>query len=113
MWVDMSRQNPIKALQLNQKERRELIKSRLKLAPELSNRAVAKYINCSHHTISKIRAEMTQAGQIARTDTSDKENWIKRPYLLKKPDILEDLSDRSLRSNGVLDFMQEIGTKSP
>lgn len=101
--------------QLSQKEKAEQIRARLLTAPELSNRTIAKFFNCSHNTISKIREEMIKFGQIDHTDTSDTE-WLKHPFLIQNPDILTTLNERGLRtikSTEVLDIMLDKNLTSP
>ena len=46
--------------QLTQKEKRSLIQERLKIASELSNKALGRILEVSHHTIQKIRQEMNR-----------------------------------------------------
>jgi hypothetical protein len=71
-----------------QADKRREITEILRVSPDLSSRKIAELVGVSP----------------------------KHPYLKKHPDILVGLSDRSLRaikSPGVLDKMQEIGSRSP
>ena len=86
------------------------------VAPELSNRAIARMLGVSPTTVGSVRRELAdktvQSGQM---DTGAYD-WTKHPYLRENPDILMGLSERSLRavkSPGVLDKMDEIGSRSP
>lgn len=101
---------------LTQADKRRLIAEKLRVAPELSNRAIARMLGVSPTTVGSVRRELAdktvQSGQM---DTQAEE-WTNHPYLREHPDILEGLSERSLRaikSPGVLDKMQEIGSRSP
>lgn len=108
------RKQPIK--QLTQAEKRKLIADRLLVAPELSDRQIARMLGVSPTTVGKIRKELTdKTVQIRHVDTQAYD-WTKHPYLLAHPEILEGLSERSLRAlkaPGVLDLMQQRGSKSP
>ena len=96
-------------------ERRELIKQQLKLAPNLSSRAISKQLSVSHVTVEKVRKEMLKAGQLTIVDTPPE--WQLHPYLIKNNDaILSGLDARGLRAlkaPGVLDLMEERGSLSP
>ena len=99
-----------------QSEKRRQIADRLRVAPELSDRAIARMLGVSPTTVGSVRRELAdktvQNGQVD-TQTND---WTKHPYLRENPDILEGLSERSLRAvkaPGVLNKMQEIGSRSP
>jgi hypothetical protein len=101
----MEKKTP-QSLQLSQKEKRDLIRSRLKAAPELSNRAIAKHIGCGHHIVGKIRTELTDVGILSHSEP--KEGWNTHPYLIANPNLLEGASERvlrALRAEGVLDLM--------
>lgn len=110
----MSRQKRIK--QLTQVDKRRLIESRLRSSPELSNRAIARMIGVSPTTVGKYRSKIPdKIVQTAHLDTQAND-WSKHPYLLANPDILDNLSEASLRALKapcVLDKMQERGSKSP
>lgn len=102
--------------QPTQAEKRKLIADKLRVVPELSDRAIARMLGVSPTTVGSVRRELAdktvQSGQM---DTQA-EHWTNHPYLREHPDILEGLSERSLRaikSPGVLDKMQEIGSRSP
>lgn len=103
-------------MQIKQNSRvakRELIEERLKLAPYLSSRAIAKQLSVSHVTVQKIRQNMIQAGQITKTASPPE---LEHPYLKQHPEILDGLDARGLRAlkaPGVLDLMQERGSRSP
>lgn len=97
-------------------EKRQLIVDRLKIAPELSDRAIARMVGVSPTTVGSVRHELFHKNvQSGHLDTQAYD-WTKHPYIREHPDILEGLSDRSLRAikaPGVLDKMQEIGSRSP
>jgi hypothetical protein len=104
---------------LTQADKRRLIAEKLRVAPELSNRAIARMLGVSPTTVGSVRRDLAdktvQSGQV---DTQAENNcdWTKHPYLKEHPDILDGLSERSLRAikaPGVLDKMQEIGSRSP
>lgn len=102
--------------QLTQQEKRKLIADKLRIVPELSDRAIARMLGVSPTTVGSVRRELAdkivQSGQV---DTQA-EDWTNHPYLREHPDILEGLSERSLRAikaPGVLDKMQEVGSRSP
>lgn len=101
---------------LTQADKRRLIADRLRVAPELSDRAIARMLGVSPTTVGSVRRELAdkivQNGQV---DTQA-EDWTKHPYLRENPDILIGLSERSLRaikSPGVLAKMMERGSRSP
>ncbi len=101
---------------LTQADKRKQITDILRVSPDLSSRRIAELVGVSPTTVSKIRKEFTdktvQSGQM---DTQA-EDWTNHPYILKHPDILIGLSERSLRAikaPGVLDKMAEIGSRSP
>jgi hypothetical protein len=101
---------------LTQADKRRLIADRLRVAPELSNRAIARMLGVSPTTVGSVRRELAdktvQSGQM----DIGAYDWTKHPYLRENPDILIGLSERSLRavkSPGVLDKMAEIGSRSP
>lgn len=102
--------------QLTRVEKRKLIEDRLKIAPELSDRSIAKTVGVSPTTVGVVRKEISdkivQTGQV---DTGGYD-WTKHPYLRENPDLLTGLSEASLRAikvEGVLDLMQQRGSKSP
>lgn len=104
---------------LTQSEKRKLIVDKLRVVPELSDRAIARMLGVSPTTVSSVRRDLAdktvQSGQM---DTQAENNcdWTKHPYLKEHPDILDGLSERSLRAikaPGVLDKMAEIGSRSP
>jgi len=101
---------------LTRAEKRRLIIDRLRVAPELSDRAIAKMLGVSPTTVGKVRREYpdktVQNGQV---DTSGYD-WTKHPYLKENPDLLVGMSEASLRAirvPKVLDKMQERKSKSP
>lgn len=108
---------PIKPL-TQQQQKRKLIIDRLKIAPELSDRAIAKMVigGVSPTTVGKVRREFfDKTIQTGHSDTQP-DDWMKHPYLKANPDLLEGLSDKSLRaikSKGVLDLMQQRKSRSP
>lgn len=102
--------------QLTQQEKRKLIADKLRVVPELSDRAIARMLGVSPTTVGSVRRELAdktvQSGQM---DTQA-EDWTNHPYLREHPDILIGLSERSLRAikaPGVLDKMMERGSRSP
>ena len=103
----------IKKLTLS--DRREQIKQHLKLAPELSSRAISRQVGCSHVTVEKIRKEMIQAGQLTNADTTP--DWQLHPYFVANREvILNKLNVRglsALKAPGVLDLMEKRGSLSP
>lgn len=96
-------------------ENRKSIASRLILAPELSNRSIARSLGVSHTTVSAIRKELIDSGQIDQLDTH-KTSWSNHPYILANPNLLDGASDRAIRAfkaEGILDLMQERELTSP
>lgn len=106
---------PIK--QFTQAEKRSIIQEHLLIAPELSNRQIAKIIGCSPSTIASVRQELIEKNaQFGHQNTQD--DWSKHPYFLANKDKLlsKQLSKKSLialRNISVLDKMAEIGSLSP
>lgn len=102
--------------QLTQQEKRKLIADKLRIVPELSDRAIARMLGVSPTTVGSVRRELADKSvQIGQVDTGAYD-WTKHPYLRENPDILIGLSERSLRAvkaPGVLDKMMERGSKSP
>lgn len=103
---------------LTQQEKRKLIADKLRVAPELSDRAIARMVGVSPTTVGSVRRELAdKTVQTGQVDTQAEDNkYLTHPYLKKHPDILVGLSERSLRaikSPGVLDKMQQIGSRSP
>ena len=101
---------------LTRAEKRQLIIDRLRIAPELSDRAIAKMVGVSPTTVGKVRKEFTdKTVQTGQVDTSDYD-WTQHEYLRENPDLLVGMSEKSLKAIrvfGVLDKMQERGSKSP
>lgn len=102
-----------------QSEKRRLIADRLRVAPELSDRAIARMLGVSPTTVGSVRRELAdkivQNGQVD-TQAGDYKDWTKHPYIREHPDILDGLSERSLRAikaPGVLDKMAVLGSRSP
>lgn len=108
--------NPIK--QFTQAEKRSIIKEHLQIAPELSNRQIAKIIGVSPTTVSAVRQKLIEKNaQFGHRHIQD-ESWTKHPYFIANKDKLlsKGLSNKSLRalkSKLVLDKMAEIGSLSP
>ena len=103
---------------LTQADKRKQIADILRVSPDLSSRRIAELVGVSPTTVSKIRKELTdKTVQTGQMDTQAEDNkYLTHPYLKKHPDILIGLSERSLRaikSPGVLDKMQQIGSRSP
>ena len=99
-----------------QSEKRRQIAEKLRVAPDLSDRQIAKMLGVSPTTVGSVRRDLAdktvQSGQM---DTQA-EDWTNHPYLREHPDILIGLSERSLRAvkaPGVLDKMMERGSRSP
>jgi len=103
--------------QLTRAEKRQLIIDRLKVVPELSDRKIAAMAGgVSPTTVGKIRRELSDKDDQFGHLNINKYDWTQHPYLKAHPEILEDLSDASLRAlkaPGVLDKMAERGSKSP
>lgn len=102
--------------QLNREQRRKLIINKLKISPELSDRAIAKMLGVSPTTVGTIRRELSDKDDQFGHLNINKYDWTQHPYLKAHPEILEGLSDASLRAlkaPGVLDKMQERQSKSP
>ena len=101
---------------LTQADKRRLIAEKLRVAPELSDRQIAKMLGVSPTTVGSVRRELAdKTVQNGQVDTGAYD-WTKHPYLRENPDILIGLSERSLRavkSPGVLDKMMERGSRSP
>ena len=101
---------------LTQADKRRLIAEKLRVVPELSDRQIAKMLGVSPTTVGSVRRELAdKTVQNGQVDTGA-EDWTKHPYLRENPDILEGLSERSLRaikSPKVLDKMMERGSRSP
>lgn len=104
------------AKQLTQQQKRKLIIDRLKVAPELSDRAIARMVGASPTTIGKIRRELPdKTVQTGHLDTSDYD-WTQHEYLRENPNLLIGMSEASLRAirvEGVLTLMQQRGSRSP
>ncbi len=101
---------------LTQADKRKQIEDILRVSPQLSSRKIAELVGVSPTTVSKIRKELSnKTVQNGQVDTQAEE-WTNHPYILKHPDILIGLSERSLRAikaPGVLDKMMERGSRSP
>ena len=100
--------------QLTQQQKRAEVRSRLILAPELSNRAIARQLNISHHVVEKVRQELLQAGILSQAEPRN-DDWLKHPYLVANPDLLNNTSERiirALKADGVLPLMQERNSLS-
>jgi hypothetical protein len=96
-------------------ERRELIKQQIKIAPNLSSRAISKQLGVSHVTVQKIRQNMLQSGQLTNVDIT--QEWELHPYFVKNREaILNGLDARGLRALKapmVLELMEERQSLSP
>lgn len=101
---------------LTQIQKRELVIERLKIAPELSDRAISRMLGISPTTVGSIRRQFTdKTVRIGHMDTTDYD-WMKHKYLQDNPDLLVGMSEKSLRAiraEGVLDLMQQRKSKSP
>jgi 16S rRNA G966 N2-methylase RsmD len=97
----------------SREETRTAIIEMLKAAPEVSDRSIARVLNCSPTTVGNIRMSDEKYFQVGHTETFD---WQQHPYLLKNPDIMiKNLLKRSIRAlkrEEVLDLMAERGLKS-
>ena len=102
--------------QPTQSEKRRLIADKLRVVPELSDRAIARMLGVSPTTVGSVRRELADKSvQIGQVDTGAYD-WTKHPYIKENPDILDGLSVASLRAikaPGVLDKMAELGSRSP
>lgn len=102
--------------QLTRAEKRQLIIDRLKIAPELSDRTIAKMVGVSPTTVGVVRKEIAdKTVQTGQVDTQAYD-WTTHPYLQSNPDLLIGLSEASLRAikvEGVLNLMEQRGSKSP
>lgn len=101
---------PITPVKPTRKEQQEQIKELLRAAPETSDRAIARSLNCSPTTVGTIRMEMIKRNQLGHLDTSNKVNLSNHPYLRENPEILiNHLTNkrkvRALKREGVLDMM--------
>jgi ubiquinone/menaquinone biosynthesis C-methylase UbiE len=102
--------------QLTQKEKRSQIRERLLLAPELSNRTIAKTIGVSHITVGSIRKKLENSGQINHMTTTLNTDWLTHPLITQNIIKIENLNKRNLRAirrHGVLDLMQKQNLTSP
>lgn len=101
--------------QLTRSEKRQLIIDRLRIAPELSDRAIAKIVGVSPTTVGTVRKEFTdKTVQTGQADTYDKD-WMKHPYYIANKHLLDDLSVKSLRAlrkKGVIQKMAEKNSLS-
>jgi 16S rRNA G966 N2-methylase RsmD len=101
---------------LTRAEKRKLIIDRLKIAPELSDRAIARMVGVSPTTVGTLRREFTdKTVQNGQVDTSDYD-WTQHEYLRQNPDLLIGMSEASLRAikvEGVLSLMQQRNSRSP
>lgn len=92
---------------------RAQITERLRVAPELSDRAIARSLTCSPTTVGAVRRELgVHRGQV---ETS-KNEWLQHPYIKMHPELLGNTEERWLRAikvPGVLDKMQAEGLSSP
>ncbi|WP_164906100.1 DNA methyltransferase [Gudongella oleilytica] len=99
-----------------QSEKRRQITDRLRVAPELSDRQIAKMLGVSPTTVGSVRRELAdKTVQNGQVDTGAYD-WTNHPYIMEHPDILDGLSGRSIRAiktPGVLDKMMERGSRSP
>ena len=101
--------------QLTNLEKHETVRNRLQMAPEASDRMIARTIGVSPSFVGKIRKGLVQCVLRGQTHTSSSD-WTNHPYLKEHPELLNGLSEKSLRAlraSHVLDKMQEIGSKSP
>lgn len=102
--------------QLTREQKRKLVIDRLRVAPELSDRVIAKMVGVSPTTVGVVRRELYQnTVQTGHLDTQSYD-WTKHPYLKANPDLLEGLSEKSLRAirtPGILDEMEKRGSRSP
>lgn len=112
----MAEKKPIK--QLTRAEKRRLIEERLRIAPQLSDRSIARIIGCSATTVGAVRRELTdKTEQIGHRNTQTYD-WTQHPYYIEHREELlaAGLSQKSwkaLQAVGVLDKMHEIGSLSP
>lgn len=102
--------------QLTNIEKHETVRNRLQMVPEASDRMIARTIGVSPSFVGKIRKGLESQGVLRGQMHTSSSDWTNHPYLKEHPDILNGLSEKSLRAiraPQVLDKMQEIGSKSP
>lgn len=101
---------------LTRAEKRQLIIDRLRIAPELSDRAIARMVGVSPTTVGTVRREFAdKTVQTGQVDTQAYD-WVNHPYLKENPDLLVGMSEKSLKamkSPGVIQKMAERGSRSP
>lgn len=93
-----------------------MIQEHIRIAPELSNRSIAKITGCSPTTVGVVRRELADKyEQIGQQNTPDA--WTRHPYFIENKDkLLERLSEKSfrvLKADGILDKMAEKNSLSP
>ena len=69
---------------LSQEQKRELIREQLKETPEKSDRQIAKVLGVSNKTVSEIRNEMVQAGQLCNLHSSIGADGKERPRQVER-----------------------------
>jgi 16S rRNA G966 N2-methylase RsmD len=105
--VKLDRQQKKRQRPLTHREKRVLVSARLKEAPELPDRVIARQLNVAHSFVGAIRRELGLKIQLETSQNA----YLSHPYLVANPHILDDLSKRSLRAlkaPGVLDKMAEM-----
>lgn len=110
--IEMTKQNR----QLTNLEKHETVRNRLQMAPEASNRMIARTIGVSPSFVGRIRKGLEGQGVLQGQVHTLSSKWTNHPYLKEHPELLNGLSEKSLRAlraPHVLDKMQEIGSKSP
>ena len=80
--------------QLNQEQRRELIREQLRETPEKSDRQIATGLGVSNSTVSIQRKNMEQAGQLCESHSSIGADGKERPRQVERKQVIE--SDESV-----------------
>ena len=100
---------------LSTSEKRTAIRDYIKIAPELSDRQIARALGVSPTTVGKYRREIIEKGLLF-TQVGQLADWKDHPYIKEKPELLHSLTPRQLRAirkEGVLDLMAEKNSVNP
>ena len=102
--------------QLNQEQRRELIREQLRETPEKSDRQMAGALNVSPTTVGTIRKQMEESGQLSKLDSSIGADGKERPRQVeRKPVSIFNPSrreEKAIRSPGVVERMANTGASA-
>lgn len=95
--------------QLNQEQRRELIREQLRETPEISDRQIATMLGTSHLTVAKQRQGMEESGELERFTSSIGADGKERPRQVeRKPTpVTDDEVDRLFQEMSDDDDWQE------